>query len=176
MEGGGGGTCLSARRAQPGRHRQALGMVMTPPRKQQKAGRARWGGSSHLKNHQLHFPVGQNKQHLPLCGQAPAWTPGSSRPWWQPKAPAAFMRPPWSLVPSPVPGKPATSTRIPKKSVLTGLMMESPMAPSPASPSQGLPAPTAALSHPSSRVMKRKKGFLSPSEESPPRHWPRQHS
>lgn len=64
----------------------------------------------------------------------------------------------------------------PKKSVLTGLMMESPMAPSPASPSQGLPAPTAALSHPSSQVMKRKKGFLSPSEESPPRHQPRQHS
>lgn len=64
----------------------------------------------------------------------------------------------------------------PKKSVLTGLMTESPMIPSPASLSQRLPAPTATLGHPSSRGMKRKKGFLSPSEESPPRHRPRQHS
>lgn len=56
-----GGTSLSARPALPGRHWRALGMAVTPPRRQQKAGRARWGGSSHLKNHQLHFPVGQNK-------------------------------------------------------------------------------------------------------------------
>ena len=116
----------------------------------------------------------QAKQHLPPRAQAPPWMPGSGHPRWQPKAPAAFLTLPWSPVALPRTREASDSLMHPKKSALTGLMMESPMASSPASPSQQLSTLMAALGHPSSRAMKRKKGFLPLSEESPPHRRSRQ--
>lgn len=91
-----------------------------------------------------------------------------------------LLEPLFASGPPPMPEKPMTPTCIPPKNPCYSPNDGKSRGSQPSFPhvcsSQGLSTPKVELGQPSSRGMKGKKGFLSPSEESPPRCQPQQSS
>lgn len=160
------------RHTRPGNASLGLGMGVAPRREP-----ARPGGCCHLQQGWILSPATppapfprwpKQNSSCTQCWGSTSHTQGCP----------TFLIPLLPLVPSPHAREATDSpTNLPKIRVIHPVM-ENPLASSPASPphfsSQGLSTPKVELGQPCSRGMKRKKGFLLPSEESPPHHQPQQ--